>query len=401
MLGMGNWNRLSRLIAISVCIGIIAISMMSLPAQAEQPQFNLQAKSALLMEASTGEIIFAKNENEKLPPASITKIMTLLLIMEALDVGRANLQDMVVTSENAWKMGGSQIWLEPGEEMTLEHMLKAIAVVSANDACVAVGEYLDGTEDAFVRRMNERAKELGMVNTFFYNTNGLPPSDPKVQGNYTTAKDIALMSRELLKHPSVLEYTSIWMDTLRGGETGLTNTNKLVRHFPGVDGLKTGFTNEAKYCLSATGVRNNLRFISVVMGAPTSGVRFKEVSDLLSYGWSVFTTQDVVLKDQVVQNAKVSRGKVEEVPLVATEDFRVPLRKGTSVDLTTEIYLSKKIIAPIKAGDVLGEYVIKKDGIELGRVPLKAQNDVERGSIFQIIWQMFKNLFAGLANIFR
>ncbi|AZR74875.1 D-alanyl-D-alanine carboxypeptidase [Anoxybacter fermentans] len=383
------------------CTIFIVIPIFSLPTQAEQPVFTLQSRSAILMEASTGEIIFSKNPDEKLPPASITKIMTLLLIMEALEEGRANLTDIVRASENAMRMGGSQIYLEVGEEMSLEDLIKSIAIASANDSCVAVAEYLYGTEEAFVRKMNEKAKELGLTNTYFYNTNGLPPDDPGVKGNYTSAKDVAIMSRELLKYPRVLEWTSTWIDYVRNGEFVLNNTNKLVRHYQGVDGLKTGYTNEAKYCLSATGERNGLRFIAVVMGAPTSDIRFKEVSTLLSYGFNAFKAYEVVEKDQLVQKVRVSRGKVEEVGVIAGTDFKVPLRKGADEKVTTEIVLRERIIAPIKAGEILGEMVVKKDGTEIGRIPLKAQSDVERGTIFQIIFQMLKNLFLSLVNLFR
>ncbi|MCK4259092.1 MAG: D-alanyl-D-alanine carboxypeptidase [Halanaerobiales bacterium] len=391
-------NERMRVILFIVFISII---IMSLPVQADQPNFNFQSKSAILMEVTTGEIIFEKNLNEKLPPASITKIMSLLLIMEALDDGRANLSDVVRTSENAMKMGGSQIYLEVGEEMTLEDLIKSIAIASANDSCVAVAEYLYGTEEAFVKKMNDRAKELGLINTFFYNTNGLPPSDSEIQGNYTSAKDVAIMSRELLKHTEILKWTSIWIDYVRNGKFILTNTNKLVRHYEGVDGLKTGYTSKAKFCLSATGQRNGLRFISIVMGAPTSIVRFNEISTMLNYGFNVFTAKEIVKKDQVVQNVRVSRGKVEEVEVIAEFDFNVPMRKGSKEEISTEIIFNDKIIAPIEAGEVLGEMIVKKNGVEVGRVPLKAKEPVERGSIFRIILQMLKNIFRSLVNLFR
>lgn len=372
----------------------------SFPLLADQPNFSFQSKSTLLMEAATGEIIFENNADEKLPPASITKIMTLLLIMEALDSGRAHLDDIVRTSENAMRMGGSQIYLEVGEEMTLNDLVKSIAIASANDSCVAVAEYLAGTEADFIKRMNQRAQELGMKNTYFTNTTGLPPEHGQ-EGNYTTARDIAIMSKELLKHPEILDWTSIWMDTVRNGQFGLTNTNRLVRHYAGVDGLKTGYTSKAKFCLSATGTRNNLRFIAVVLQAPTSDVRFKEISTMLSYGFNSFTAQKVVNKDQVVKKARVSRGKVEEVALVAKYAFNVPLKKGATAEVKSEVVLKDKIIAPIAAGEVLGELVVFKGDVEIGRVPLLAKEAVKRGSIFQIIFQILKNIFMSLINIFR
>jgi D-alanyl-D-alanine carboxypeptidase (penicillin-binding protein 5/6) len=209
------------------------------------------------------------------------------------------------------------------------------------------------------------------------------------------------MSRELLKHPEVLQWTSIWMDSVRNGAFGLTNTNKLVRHYQGCDGLKTGYTVEARYCLSATGSRNGLRFIAVVMGAPTSPVRNKEISEMLSYGFNTFKAYEVVKKDQVVQRVRVSKGKIEEIDLLAAHDFIVPMKKGTTAEVTAEVVLKGKVVAPIKAGQVLGELVVKSAGAEIGRVPLRAQTDVAKGSFFQVIFQMLKNFFAGLLNLFR
>lgn len=388
-------------VIVVLCVVTLVLSFYALPGMAEQPNFDLQSKSALLMEASSGEIIFEKNADLKLPPASMTKIMTLILTMEALESGRANLNDVVRVSENAMRMGGSQIYLEVDEEMKLNDLIKSIAISSANDSCVAVAEYLYGTVDAFVNRMNQRAKELGCQNTTFYNSTGLPSSGPDIPGNMTTSRDIAIMSRELLKHPKVLEYTSTWLDYVRDGEFVLNNTNRLVRHYRGVDGLKTGFTNEAKFCLSATGQQNGLRFIAVVMGAPTSKVRFKEISSMLSYGFNAYTAHEVVKKDQIVQNVRISRGKVEEIGAVADSDFRIPMKKGSKPEITSEVVLRDKIIAPIKKGEEIGELVVKRDGIEVGRVALKAQQDVEKGSIFQIIVQILKNFFMSIINIFR
>lgn len=400
MNGSSFFRRLARRWIVFSILALLIMTKFSFTLLADQPDFSFRSTSALLMEATTGEIIFENNADEKLPPASITKIMTLLLIMEALDSGRANLNDIVRTSEHAMRMGGSQIYLEVGEEMTLMDLVKSIAIASANDSCVAVAEYLNGTEADFVNRMNQRAKELGMENTYFSNTTGLPPEHGQ-EGNYTTARDIAIMSKELLKHPEVLSWTSIWMDTVRNGKFGLTNTNRLVRHYEGVDGLKTGYTSQAKYCLSATGTRNNLRFIAIVLKAPTSDVRFKEISTMLSYGFNAFTAREVVKKDQVVEKVRISRGKVEEVEVVAENDFNVPLRKGATDEFKTEVVLRDKIIAPIAAGEVLGELVVSKGELEIGRIPLLARVEVQRGSIFQIIFQIFKNLFISLVNIFR
>ncbi|MCG8532678.1 MAG: D-alanyl-D-alanine carboxypeptidase, partial [Desulfovibrionales bacterium] len=344
---------------------------------------------------------YEKEPYKELPPASITKIMTLLLIMEAIEDERAELDDIVRVSENAMRMGGSQIYLEVGEEMTLNDLIKSIAIASANDSCVAVAEYLYGTEEAFVKKMNERAQQLKLENTLFVNSTGLPPDGSKEVGNYTCVRDIAVMSRELLKYPIILKWTSIWLDSVRNGEFVLNNTNKLVRHYQGVDGIKTGYTTAAKFCLSATGKRDGLRFVAVVMGAPTSDIRFKEVSSLLSYGFNTFKAYEVVKKDQIVQHVQISRGKVEEVPVIADRDFYVPLRKGSTEQVTTEVVLRDKIVAPISEGEILAELVVKKSGAEVGRVMLKSNVAVERGSIFRIIFQLLKKLFSSLVNLFK
>lgn len=396
---MTNTSRIVWCSLLAVCMLCMAVPVVSMTVNAEQPEFNLQSRSAILMEASTGEVIFEKSADQELPPASITKIMTMLLIMESIDSGKASFTDKVRVSENAMRMGGSQIYLEVGEEMTLDEMLKSIAVASANDACVAVAEHLAGSEDAFVKRMNERAKELGMAHTRFQNCSGLP-ADGGTEGNITSARDIAIMTRELLKHPTILKWTSIWIDYVRNGQFILTNTNKLVRHYAGCDGMKTGFTQQAKFCLSATANRDGLRLICVVMGAPSSEIRFREISQMLNYGFGAFKAHEVVKKDQLIDNVKVSRGKTETVGAVAAYDFSVPMRKGSEVEVTTEMVWHKKIAAPLKKGDILGEMIVKKGGTEVGRVTVVAQNDVERGSLWKIILQMFRNLFTGLVKLF-
>lgn len=395
------FNRsLQRTLAV-ICTLLVLIPFFSYSVTADQATFSFQSKSAILVEAQTGEVIYEKEPYKELPPASITKIMTLLLIMEGIEEGRAELDDIVRVSENAMRMGGSQIYLEVGEEMTLNDLIKSIAIASANDSCVAVAEYLYGTEEAFVEQMNKRAQQLKLEHTFFANSTGLPPSDSKEIGNYTCVRDIAVMSRELLKYPIILNWTSIWLDSVRNGEFVLNNTNRLVRHYQGVDGLKTGYTTAAKFCLSATGKRDGLRFIAVVMGAPTSDIRFKEVSSLLSYGFNTFKAYEVVKKDQVVQQVQVSRGKVDEIPVIADRDFYVPLRKGSTDQVTTEVVLRDKIVAPISEGEIIAELVVKKSGVEVGRVMLKANADVERGSIFRIIFQLLKKLFSSLVNLFK
>ncbi|TDX51177.1 D-alanyl-D-alanine carboxypeptidase family protein [Orenia marismortui] len=366
----------------------------------DKPEFNLESKSAILMDAKTGKILYEKNPHQKLPPASITKIMTMLLAMEAIDQGRADWKDKISTSEFAAQMGGSQIWLEPGEEMTLQDLLKAVAVVSANDACVAIAEYLYGTEENFVKAMNDKAKELGMKHTYFYNTNGLPPTDPKVEGNHTTAYDISLMSRELLKHKKILEFTSIWIDHLRDGESFLRNTNNLVRFFKGADGLKTGYTQEAGFCLSSTARKGGMRFIAVVMNAPNSKLRFKEARELLSYAFSIHKSIDIVAKGAEVTKVKVFKGESQEIDAIAKDDLQVAVIKGDEQEVVKQTRINKDVVAPVKSGDKVGEIVVLKGEEELGRVDLVAKQGVEKANFFKIIVQIFKRFISKLMNVF-
>lgn len=362
-------------------------------------EFDLQSKSAILMDASSGEILYQKNSHKKMPPASITKIMTMLLAMEALDEGRVKLSAKITTSEYAAQMGGSQIWLEPGEEMTLEQILKAVAIVSANDGCVAIAEHLYGTVDQFVDAMNKKAKSLGMKDTYFYNTNGLPATEEGVEGNSTTAYDIALMSRELLKHPKILEYTSTWIDHLRDGDSFLRNTNNLVRFYKGADGLKTGFTNEAGFCLSSTATKKGMRFIAVVMNAPNSKVRFKEASELLSYAFNIHKSISIVAKDEEVGKVKVFKGKKEEVTALAQDDLKVAVKKGEEEQLIKQIRLKKEVVAPIKPGDKVGKILVLKGDKVLQEIDLIAQEPVEKANFFEIIVQILKRFINKLLNV--
>ncbi|MEC9488082.1 MAG: D-alanyl-D-alanine carboxypeptidase family protein [Halanaerobium sp.] len=362
----------------------------------DSPEFDLKAKSAVLMEVRTGELIYEKNATEELPPASITKIMTMLIIMEALDKGRISLDDQVVVSANAARMGGSQVWLEVGEVMRLEDLLKTIAVVSANDSCVALAEHIAGSEQAFVKMMNERASELGLQHTNFVNTNGLPAENGG-EGNYTCARDVAIMSRELLKYPRVLEYTSIWIDYIRDGKNVLNNTNKLVRHYTGVDGLKTGYTVDAKYCLSATGERNNLRFIAVVMACPDSETRFAETAELLAYGFSAFEAQQMAQRGEQMGTVQVFNGLEDEVNAITAEDLYIPLRRGDEAGLEKKITLQQEVMAPIKEGQVLGRITIFHDGRALDSVAIIASKAVPRAGIFTMIARIFRD-FSSLVS---
>ncbi|HLV10202.1 MAG TPA: D-alanyl-D-alanine carboxypeptidase family protein, partial [Halanaerobiales bacterium] len=328
---------------------LLSVSFLSkFPVMAEmeskgQPDFDLNARAAILTEVETGEILFEKEPHLELPPASMTKIMTMLLVMEAIEEKKANLDDRLVVSELAAGMGGSQIWLEPGEEMTMEDLMKAIAIVSTNDACVVVAEYLYGTEELFVEKMNERARELGLKNTYFYNTNGLPPDDPDLRGNYTSAYDLAIMGRELLKYPKVLEWTATWLDYLRGGESVLNNTNRLVRFYQGADGLKTGYTDASRFCVTATARRNGLRFIAVIMAADDSNTRFNEAGNLLSYGFSIYHGLEIGEEGEIVKELQINNARDEYACAVLEKKLIVPVKRGEEDIIRKEVVFSKNL----------------------------------------------------------
>ena len=332
----------------------------------------VSAASALLMEQETGTVLYEQNAHEKLEPASVTKVMTLLLIMEALDGGRITAQDMVTVSPYAASMGGSQVYLEAGEQMSVQEMLKCIAVSSANDAAVAMAEHLCGSEAAFVTQMNERAAQLGMSDTRFSNCTGLPISD-----HYTSAYDIALMSRQLLFHPDILNYTTIWLDTIRNGAFGLSNTNRLIRYYPGAVGLKTGFTDSALYCLSAAAQRDGMTLIATVMGAPSSDARFQGARTLLDYGFANYALT-TVHPQQALPAVPVLLGENELVQPVPEYDCRLLLPKGHSGQLTTEFTLADNVEAPVEQGQRLGEMTVCLDGQPQAVIPLVAAHPVAR-----------------------
>jgi D-alanyl-D-alanine carboxypeptidase (penicillin-binding protein 5/6) len=353
------------------------------------PGIPITAESALLVEATTGQVLYEKDPDKPLPPASITKIMTMLLAMEKIAEGKISLSDMVVASERAMSMGGSQIWLETGEEMSLEDLMKAIAIVSANDASVAVAEHIAGSEEAFVDMMNKRAQELGMTGTNFVNSSGLPDPD-----HYTTARDIAIMSRELLRYPKVHEWFTTWLDYLRGGRSMLVNTNKLINSYQGVDGLKTGFTEEAGYCLAATAKRGSLRLISIVLKVADSNTRFKEASALLDFGFRHFSGVELAKEGQVVAQVEVPRGVIEHVNAVCREPLVAVVPRGEEDSVRSELVLPKKVNAPVKRGEKIGEMLaVAEDGSVIGKVPVVAQEDVMRGNIFKVILRTVQNLF--------
>ncbi|MDL2233295.1 D-alanyl-D-alanine carboxypeptidase [Ruminococcaceae bacterium OttesenSCG-928-L11] len=334
---------------------------------------SLPARSAILIDQAQGTVLYEKNADEALPPASITKVMTLLLAMEALEDGRINLDDMVSASEYACSMGGSQIWLKPGEQMSVDDLLKAVAISSANDASVAIAEHIAGTNDAFIDMMNRRAQDLGMENTHFLNCNGLDEA-----GHLTTARDIAIMSRELMKHPRIRDYSTIWMDTLRGGETELVNTNRLVRFYGGTTGLKTGTTNGAGSCLSATAERDTLGLVAVVMGCATSDDRFGSARSLLDYGFANFTSAEAPSIDEQLAPVPVLRGVEEQVGITYTPPGSFVVNKQSKDAISQEITLVPDVEAPVYEGQILGKVEVLIDGVVVTSYDLKADAAVER-----------------------
>lgn len=338
----------------------------------------LESPSAILIEQSTGQILYEHNSHEQLRPASVTKVMSILLIMEALDEGRITLNDAIPCSENAASMGGSQIWLDPRETLTVEEMLKAICVASANDCVVAMGEYLGGSEEGFVQMMNDKAQKLGMNDTTFKNCHGLDED-----GHVTSSYDISLMSRELLNHyPQITKYTTIWTDSLRDGKSGLTNTNKLIRNYKGATGLKTGSTGLALYNLSASATRDDLSLIAVIMKAPSTKVRFAEAQKLLDYGFNTFTFEQFGKKDDIVKNIHVTKGVRSSVDAILSDHAGLLMEKGKNKNIQQNLTLDETISAPITAGQKLGEISLILDGKTLSTIDIVAKNDVEKINLF-------------------
>lgn len=353
----------------------------------EGPAFSVNAKSAVLMEVYTGTVLFDQNSDEKLPPASITKIMSLLLIMEAIDSGKISLSDTVSASEHASSMGGSQIWLEVGETMTVDELLKAAVIASANDATVALGEKISGSEEEFVRQMNKRAKELGMNDTEFKNCTGLD-----AEGHLTTAHDIALMSAELIKHDLIKKYSTVWMDTLRNGESELVNTNKLVRFYSGTTGLKTGTTSNAGYCLSATAERDNTSLVAVIMSAPSSNDRFANAKKLLDYGFANYK-YICVSPEKKEYPAIVKDANEPTVNLVPSGNLSLLFKKGNSQEITQEPQIDENITAPVKKGQKLGKIIVSSDNVQLGSIDLICSENLDKISLKTVLSWFLKGLF--------
>ena len=350
---------------------------------------NLESGAAILIEQSSGEVLYAHNVHEKLRPASVTKVMSLLLIMEALDNGQISLDDQVSCSENAHSMGGSQIWLDTTETLSVNDMIKSMCVVSANDCTVAMAEYLAGSEEAFVQRMNAKAKDLGMNDTTFKNCHGIDED-----GHVTSAYDIALMSRELLKnHPQITNYTTIWMDSIRNGKSELTNTNKLVKNYKGATGLKTGSTSLALYNLSASATRNDLSLIAVIMKAPSTKIRFSEATKLLDYGFANCSCKSFGKRGDIISTATVNKGIQNTTNLALQEDANIILKKNESSNIEQNITLNDNICAPIKKGDVIGKITFSSNGNQLLEVNLVSDNDIEKNTLWNLTVSLYKKWF--------
>ena len=354
-----------------------------LPVSVFSADLELSSCSACLMEPVTGKVLYEKNADEKLEPASVTKIMSLILVFEAMDEGKFDMNTEVSASEHASSMGGSQIWLEPGETMTVNEMLKAVVVASANDCTVAFAELVSGSEESFVEKMNEKAKTLGMINTHFVNCTGLP-----AENHYTTARDIAIMTRELHKHAEVYDYTRIWMDTLRNGEFGITNTNKLIRFYNGATGMKTGYTSSALYCMSATAQRGNMNLIAAVMKSESSDKRFADAKKLLDYGFANYEYYEPQI--QKPEKVKVLSGKKEYLECEA-EQRGMLIQKGKSEKISYEIKMHEQIKAPVVKNQKVGSVLYFCDGNKIAEFDIVATADIEKLTFRDLIVKYLHN----------
>lgn len=360
-------------------------------ASTQDAKLDIASKSAILMDASTGKVLYEKNSHDKLPPASVTKVMTMLLICEALEGGKIKEDDDVQVSEVAASMGGSQIFLEPGEIQKVDTLLKSIAVASANDACVAMAEYIGGSVEEFVVLMNKRAKELGMNDTNFVNTNGLP-----VDNHYTSAYDIALMSKELLTHKKISKYLTTWMDEVVVGKKQakiwIANTNKLVKHYAGATGVKTGFTQQAKYCLSASAIRNNTHLIAVTLCAETSPIRFKDATSLLNYGFANYESVKICGANDKVATVKFEKGEKENIDLVAKDNLSVLIKKGDKKDFQKKVEIKQDLKLPIKKNTELGVVKVYRGKELVGETKIINSEDINKASYLQMLRRVVDNL---------
>lgn len=363
---------------------VIILLLASIPLQASAlSNESVSAPSAVLMESGTGKILYEKNSHEKRPCASVTKVMTLLLVFEAIDRGQLSLDDQITASAHAASMGGSDIWLEEGETMSADDMIKATVVASANDAAVALAEHISGSEEAFISAMNERAKQLGMKDTVFKNCNGLDE-----EGHLTSAYDVALMSKELIKHEKIFDYTGIWIDNLRNGKTQIVNTNKLLKTYNGITGLKTGTTDDAGCCMSATAKRGEVSLISVVLGCKTGKDRFKDAAALLDFGFANISVKELTLPDDMPKQLKVTNGMKSNVALNCPLSSKLVLDKSQPSKITSEVSLPDSVKAPIKKGDKLGTLKYSLNGKQIRSFDILASADIQElsfGSVFSLL----------------
>ena len=371
---------------------LIAIMPMNLSfANEDNAPLSVSSKSAILMDVGSGQILYEKNAHDKLPPASVTKVMTMLLICEALDSGKITLDDSVQISDNAASMGGSQIFLEAGEVQKVDTLLKGIAVASANDGCVAMAEYIGGSVESFVDMMNAKAKELNMKDTNFVNTNGLP-----VDNHYTSAHDIAIMSRELLKHDVISKYLTTWMDQVVVGKkqitVGLANTNKLIKHYQGATGVKTGFTQQAKYCLSASAKRGDTHLVAVTLGAETSPERFKDATSLLNFGFANYESVKLCSKNDNIATLTLDKADEQKINLVAKEDLSVLIKKGGNKHCTRKIKVNENPTIPIKKGTNLGYVEIYQGKTLVGKVDLVNTKDIQKASYLKMLQRVIDEM---------
>lgn len=378
---------MKRLISFLLCIAMIVPLFVTSSAEGEMP-VEVKAKAAVLMDQTTGKVLMKMNEHEKLYPASVTKIMSMLLVMEAIDSNKIRLTDIVTTSPVAASKGGSQIWLKEGETMSVDELLRATAVYSANDACTALGEYVAGSDEAFVVMMNERAAQLGMKNTHFENCTGL---DDETENHLTTAYDIALMSRELMKHELIKEYTTIWMDSLRDGKTELVNTNKLIRFYNGATGLKTGTTNKAGCCVSATATRDGTSLVAVVMGSENSSDRFEGAKAMLNWGFANYSSITPQIDKKLITDVNIVMGEERKITPQIPPVMSVLIPKGRKNDIVQNVELVAEVEAPVESNQTLGTVTVSLDGEVLGKYNLTSPHYVDRLS--------FKTVFCRLLAV--
>ena len=376
-----------------ICVLMSVVIMLSMSvisfAQEETDVGNLSAKSSILMEISTGKVLMESNPDEKLSPASITKVMTILLVFEALEEGKIALEDKVTTSQHASSKGGSQIWLKEGEIMTVHELLKATIIASANDACTALGEYVSGDETSFVSMMNERAKSLGMTNTCFENCSGL---DDTVTNHFSTARDVAIMSCELMKHKKVKEYTTIWMDSLRNGETQLVNTNKLIRYYDGATGLKTGTTSKAGYCVTATAERDGMELVAVVLGSDNSKERFEDAKKMLSWGFANYTIYQPTIDNSLITDVSVLYGEENIAKSVVETPKPILVEKNLKDKITQRVDMCVDVEAPVEKNQTFGKIYFEIDGKKVGECAILSEKRIEKRNtwfIFSLLWSTF------------